>query len=68
MMDIGNKIRKLRYRTSLTQEQLADMLKVSAQAVSKWENAVAMPFHPSCFMPDKLIHFMQSFIVCQSHD
>ena len=42
-MDIGNKIRKLRFRASLTQEQLADRLGISAQAVSKWENAVAMP-------------------------
>ncbi len=42
-MDIGNKIRQLRYRASLTQEQLADKLSVSAQAVSKWENGVTMP-------------------------
>ena len=42
-MKIGNKIRFLRFRASLTQEQLADRLGVSAQAVSKWENAVAMP-------------------------
>ncbi|MBE5815731.1 MAG: helix-turn-helix domain-containing protein [Clostridiales bacterium] len=42
-MDMGNKIRKLRYKASLTQEQLAERLGVSAQAVSKWENAVAMP-------------------------
>ncbi len=42
-MDIGNKIRQLRYRSSLTQEQLADKLSVSPQAVSKWENGVTMP-------------------------
>lgn len=42
-MDLGSKIRKLRFRASLTQEQLADRLGISAQAVSKWENAVAMP-------------------------
>ena len=42
-MDIGSKIRQLRYKASLTQEQLAEQLGLSAQAVSKWENAVAMP-------------------------
>ncbi len=42
-MDIGNKIKQLRYRASLTQEQLGDRLGLSAQAVSKWENSVTMP-------------------------
>ena len=42
-MDIGNRIRKFRYKASLTQEQLAEKLGVSAQAVSKWENSAAMP-------------------------
>ena len=42
-MEIGNKIRQLRYKVSLTQEQLSDRLGVSAQAVSKWETSAAMP-------------------------
>ena len=42
-MGIGMKIKQLRFRASLTQEQLADKLGLSAQAVSKWENSVAMP-------------------------
>ena len=42
-MELGNKIRQLRYKASLTQEQLAEKLGISAQAVSKWENSVAMP-------------------------
>ncbi len=42
-MRIGNKIRQLRQRAGLTQEQLAGTLGVSAQSVSKWENAVSMP-------------------------
>ena len=43
MMEIGMKIKQLRFRASLTQEQLAEKLGLSAQAVSKWENSVAMP-------------------------
>jgi len=42
-MDIGNKIRQLRHKAFLTQEQLAEKLNVSAQAVSKWENGISMP-------------------------
>lgn len=42
-MNIGNKIKQLRYRSSVTQEQLAERLGISAQAVSKWENGVTMP-------------------------
>lgn len=42
-MEIGAKIRHLRCKAGLTQEQLAEKLGLSAQSVSKWENAVAMP-------------------------
>lgn len=42
-MELGKKIRQLRFRAGLTQEQLAEKLSVTAQSVSKWENAVSMP-------------------------
>lgn len=42
-MELGKKIRQLRFKAGLTQEQLADRLGIGAQSVSKWENAVAMP-------------------------
>ena len=42
-MEIGNKIKQLRYKAGLTQEQLADALGISAQSVSKWETATTMP-------------------------
>ena len=40
---IGTKIQTLRKNKGITQEQLAEVLAVSAQAVSKWENSVSMP-------------------------
>ncbi|MBE6687314.1 MAG: helix-turn-helix transcriptional regulator [Ruminococcaceae bacterium] len=40
---IGNKIKDLRKKQNLTQEQLAEQLNVSAQAVSKWENGTNLP-------------------------
>lgn len=42
-MDIGLKIKKLRKELGITQEQLAEHLNISPQAVSKWENGTAMP-------------------------
>ena len=40
-MELGTKIKALRIRTGMTQEQLAQKLTISPQAVSKWENGVS---------------------------
>ncbi len=42
-MELGKKIRQLRFKAGLTQEQLAERLGIGAQSVSKWENAATMP-------------------------
>ena len=42
-MNLGKKIKQLRFQYSYTQEQLAEKLGVTSQAVSKWENNAAMP-------------------------
>ena len=42
-MDIGQKIKFLRRKAGLTQEQLGERLNLSAQSVSKWETGAAMP-------------------------
>lgn len=42
-MNIGNKIRELRKQRGITQEQLAESMGISFQAVSKWENNIAFP-------------------------
>lgn len=42
-MTMGKRIMSLRKEQGLTQEQLAEKLGVSAQAVSKWENDVSCP-------------------------
>ena len=40
---MGQIIRKLRKERNLTQEELAEQLGVTFQAVSKWENDTGMP-------------------------
>ena len=43
MCSIGEKIAKLRKDRNMTQEELAGMIGVSSQSVSKWETGVTMP-------------------------
>ena len=42
-MTLGDKLAKLRKERNYTQEELADLLHVSRQAVSKWESDLAYP-------------------------
>ena len=42
-MKIGNKIKELRKKRGVTQEQLANSIGVSFQAVSKWETGITLP-------------------------
>ena len=42
-MNIGERIFEERKRKGLSQSELADLIGVSRQAVSKWENSTATP-------------------------
>ena len=42
-MKFCDKLQKIRKENNITQEQLADKLGVSRQAVSKWESGTAYP-------------------------
>ena len=42
-MEIGKKIRNLRLEKEVKQEELAEYLGVSIQAVSKWERCISLP-------------------------
>ena len=42
-LNIGNKIRALRKQRGITQEQLAEAVGISFQAISKWENNISLP-------------------------
>lgn len=55
-MTIGEKIKELRKKNVLTQEKLADYLRVSYQAVSKWETGIASPDLSLIAPLTKLLH------------
>lgn len=42
-IELGKKIKALRTERGMTQESLAEILSVSPQAISKWENGVSAP-------------------------
>lgn len=42
-MSFGQRIKALRREANMTQEQLAELLSISPQAVSRWETDMAMP-------------------------
>lgn len=42
-MEIGNRIRQMRTSKGVTQEELANVLNVSNQAVSRWETGITTP-------------------------
>lgn len=41
MENIANRLQELRKNAGYSQEQVADMLKLSRQAISKWESGVS---------------------------
>ena len=40
---VGSTIRELRKNKNLTQEELAEAINVTPQAISKWENNIGLP-------------------------
>ncbi|VEU80650.1 helix-turn-helix domain-containing protein [Haploplasma axanthum] len=56
-MTLGEKVTKLRKEKAMTQEQLAEILDVSRQSVSKWEQDIAYP------ETDKIIKIAKLFDV-----
>ncbi len=60
-MTLGDKITRLRKENNYTQEQLAEILGVSRQSVSKWESNIAYP------ETEKLIRISQLFNCSLDH-
>ena len=62
-MSLGDKLSRLRKENNYTQEQLADILGVSRQAISKWESDVAYPETDKLIRLSALYHCSLDYLV-----
>ena len=64
-MTTGGKLAKLRREQNLTQEQLAELLGVSRQAISKWESGAAYPETEKLIRLGKLYHCSMDYLLME---
>ena len=62
-MTLGDKLSKLRKENNYTQEQLADILGVSRQAISKWESNITYPETDKLVRMCKLFHCTTDYLL-----
>lgn len=53
---IGDKIKELRSNNKMTQKELAEILYVTPQAVSRWENGIVEPSLATVIEIAKIFH------------
>lgn len=63
MMTLGEKLSKLRKEYNYTQEQLADILGVSRQSISKWESDIAYPETEKLIKMGKLFECSMDYLL-----
>ena len=64
-MEIGEKIRSLRLKLGLTQEELAEKIGVTRQALSKWEVNAALPDTKNVVALAKLFGVTADYLLCE---
>lgn len=62
-MILADKIINLRKKNGWSQEELAEKLNVSRQAVSKWEGAQSTPDLEKILMMSKILELQQIFLL-----
>lgn len=62
-MTLGDKLAKLRRENNYTQEQLAQLLGVSRQAISKWESDAAYPETEKLIRLGRLYHCSMDYLL-----
>ena len=61
--EIGKNIQRLRKEKGYTQKDLAELLQVSAQAISKWENGQSLPSIDHLLVLSRLFHIRVDQII-----
>ena len=67
-MTLGEKLSKLRKEYNYTQEQLADILGVSRQSISKWESDIAYPETDKLVKMGKLFECSMDYLLNEDDD
>lgn len=62
-MTVGDKLAKLRKENNYTQEQLADILGVSRQSISKWESNISYPETEKLIRISELFHCSLDYLL-----
>lgn len=63
-MTFGQRIRKLRIAARLSQEELAELVDVSRQAVSRWENGSSYPRIEKLVLLSQLYAVSLDYLMC----
>lgn len=67
-MKISDKIHQLRKQRNLSQEQLAEMLNVSRQSVSKWESGQSLPDLDKIIPLSKIFEISTDYLLNENAD
>ena len=67
-MTVGDKLAKLRKENNYTQEQLADILGVSRQSISKWESNISYPETEKLIRMSELFHCSLDYLLKDEMD
>lgn len=67
-MKLPDKIIKLRKENGLSQEEFAEKLNVSRQAVSRWENGTALPDAQNVLQISKLFHVTTDYLLNDDYE
>lgn len=67
-MTLGEKLSKLRKENNYTQEQLANVLGVSRQAISKWESNITYPETEKLIRMSKLFHCTTDYLLLEEEE
>ena len=65
---MGQIIRRLRKERNLTQEELAQQLNVTFQAISRWENGTALPDAQNILQISKLFNVTTDYLLNDDYE
>ena len=64
----GENVRKYRIAMGLSQEDFAEKLNVSRQAISRWENGTALPDAQNILQISKLFHVTTDYLLNDDYE